>query len=90
MRLLVTRSQPNASETAFALRAHGHEPIVAPLFELEILSEVEADDGPWNAILLTSVNALWGAIALCMVVRLLVLALRTRTGAWMVTGALRA
>ena len=64
MRLLVTRSQPNASETAFALRAHGHEPIVAPLFELEILSEVEADDGPWDAILLTSVNALWGAIAL--------------------------
>ena len=64
MRLLVTRGQPNASETAFALRAHGHEPIVAPLFELEILSEVEADDGPWDAILLTSVNALWGAIAL--------------------------
>jgi uroporphyrinogen-III synthase len=64
VRLLVTRSQPSASETAFALRTHGHEPIVAPLSGLEILSEVEADDGPWDAILLTSVNALWGAIAL--------------------------
>ena len=63
MRLLVTRGQPNASETAFALRAHGHEPIVAPLFELEILAELEPEDGSWDAILLTSVNAMW---AVCM------------------------
>ena len=59
MRLLVTRSRPDAARTAVALRAHGHEPIVAPLFELEILAELEADDGSWDAILLTSVNALW-------------------------------
>ncbi|WP_042407216.1 MATE family efflux transporter [Streptacidiphilus carbonis] len=37
-----------------------------------------------------SLNALWGAIALCMAVRLLFLGLRARTGAWLVTGAVRA
>ncbi|MEY9965500.1 putative MATE family efflux protein [Streptacidiphilus sp. MAP12-16] len=37
-----------------------------------------------------SLVALWGAIALCMVVRLLFLGLRARTGAWLVTGAVRA
>ncbi|MHA6761612.1 MATE family efflux transporter [Streptacidiphilus sp. PAMC 29251] len=37
-----------------------------------------------------SLNALWGAITLCMVVRLLFLTLRARTGAWLVTGAVRA
>ena len=60
MRLLVTRSQPHAARTAAALWARGHEPIVAPLFRLEILSEVGPEDGPWDAILLTSVNAMWG------------------------------
>jgi uroporphyrinogen-III synthase len=63
VRLLVTRSQPNAARTAAAVRALGHEPIVAPLFEIEILSEVDPDNGPWAAILLTSANALWGAAA---------------------------
>ena len=38
----------------------------------------------------SSLVALWGAIALCMAVRLLFLALRARTGAWLVTGAVRA
>ncbi len=37
-----------------------------------------------------SLDALWGAITLCMVVRLLFLTLRARTGAWLVTGAVRA
>ncbi|MEY9838534.1 putative MATE family efflux protein [Streptacidiphilus sp. EB103A] len=37
-----------------------------------------------------SLVALWGAIALCMTVRLLFLTLRARTGAWLVTGAVRA
>ena len=60
MRILVTRSQPNAAKTAAALRARGHEPIVAPLLEMELISEVDAKDGPWTAILLTSVNGLRG------------------------------
>ena len=60
MRLLITRDEASAERTAVALRAHGHEPIVAPLFGIEILSEVEPEDAPWDAILLTSVNALRG------------------------------
>jgi uroporphyrinogen-III synthase len=60
LRILVTRSQPRAADTALALRARGHEPIVTPLFEMELVSEVDAKAGPWNAILLTSANGLWG------------------------------
>lgn len=63
MRILVTRSQPNAAKTAAALRGRGHEPIVAPLLEMELLAEVEAKDGPWTAILLTSANGLWGIVS---------------------------
>jgi putative MATE family efflux protein len=37
-----------------------------------------------------SLVALWGATTLCMAVRLLFLTLRARTGAWLVTGAVRA
>ena len=37
-----------------------------------------------------SLDALWWAFTLCMVVRLLFLGLRARTGAWLVTGAVRA
>ena len=37
-----------------------------------------------------SLVALWGAITLCLAVRLLFLTLRARTGAWLVTGAVRA
>ncbi len=60
VRLLLTRPQPDAARTAVALRALGHEPIVAPLIGIEIVSEVDPDEGPWAAILLTSANALWG------------------------------
>jgi uroporphyrinogen-III synthase len=60
VRLLIIRDDAGAERTALALRARGHEPIVAPLFGIEILSEVEPGDGPWDAILLTSVNALRG------------------------------
>jgi len=63
VRILVTRSQPNAAKTAAALRGRGHEPIVAPLLEMELLAEVEAKDGPWTAILLTSANGLWGIVS---------------------------
>ena len=60
MRILVTRPQPGAADTALVLRARGHEPILAPLSEIELLSEVDAKRGPWTAILLTSANGLWG------------------------------
>ena len=60
MRILVTRSQPRAADTALALHELGHEPIIAPLFEIELLSDVDPKTGPWTAILLTSANGLWG------------------------------
>jgi uroporphyrinogen-III synthase len=63
VRILVTRPQPGAADTASALHARGHEPIIAPLSEFELLSEVEAKRGPWTAILLTSANGLWGITA---------------------------
>lgn len=63
MRILVTRPQPRAAATALALRARGHEPIVASLSEIELLAEVDAKTGPWDAILLTSANALGGIVS---------------------------
>jgi uroporphyrinogen-III synthase len=60
LRILVTRPQPGAADTALALRARGHAPIVAPLSEIEILSEVDPKSGPWTAIVLTSANGLHG------------------------------
>jgi uroporphyrinogen-III synthase len=60
VRILVTRSQPRAADTASALRARGHEPIIAPLFEIELLTEVDPKNGPWAAIVLTSANGLRG------------------------------
>ncbi len=60
MRILVTRPQPRAAQTAADLRARGHEPIIAPLFEMERLADVDPKTGPWDAILLTSANGLCG------------------------------
>lgn len=62
MRILLTRPQPGAAQTADALRARGHAPIVAPLFQIEILSKVDPKAGDWAAILLTSANALLGIL----------------------------
>jgi uroporphyrinogen-III synthase len=57
VRVLLTRPQADAERTALALRARGHEPIIAPLLELEILSDAALGAGPWTAILVTSANA---------------------------------
>jgi len=62
VRLLVTRPQPEAERTAAALRARGHEAIVAPLLHIEVAADADLGDGPWAAILVTSANAA-GAIA---------------------------
>ncbi len=57
MRILLTRPQADAERTAATLRARGHEVIVAPLLDLEILPDTDLGAGPWSAILLTSANA---------------------------------
>ncbi len=63
MRILVTRPQPSAADTALALCARGHEPIIAPLFEMERIADVDPKSGPWDAILLTSANGLRGIVS---------------------------
>jgi uroporphyrinogen-III synthase len=44
------------------LDARGHAPIVAPLFQIEILCQVDPKTAEWAAILLTSANALPGIL----------------------------
>lgn len=56
MRIFVFRPPAEAERTAAAIRAHGHEPIVAPLFAVSRLPE-PAPGGPFSAIVLTSGNA---------------------------------
>lgn len=55
MRLLVTRPEADAARTAQALRARGHEALVAPLLRVEAIA---ADFGiSFDAVLMTSANA---------------------------------
>lgn len=57
MRILLTRPEADAQRTATALRARGHEAIVAPLLRIEILSDADLGAGPWAGIVVTSANA---------------------------------
>jgi uroporphyrinogen-III synthase len=57
LRLLVTRPEPDAIRTADALRAKGHEVLVAPMLTFEPIRDVALGAGPWAALLLTSANA---------------------------------
>ncbi len=52
--VLVTRSEPGASETAGRLARLGHQPIVEPLFSLEA---IPATPPPFDALAFTSANA---------------------------------
>jgi len=55
MRLLVTRPEPDATRTAEALRARGHEVLVAPL--LATLTIAADFTGHYDGVLMTSANA---------------------------------
>ena len=57
MRLLVTRPEPDNARTAAALRARGHEVMLAPVLRVEAEPEAELGGGPWSAVLITSANA---------------------------------
>jgi uroporphyrinogen-III synthase len=60
MRLVITRPQADGERTAAALRARGHDVLVAPLLRVE---PVAANlFGSWSAVIITSANAP-GAIA---------------------------
>ena len=55
MRVVVTRPEPDGKRTATALRALGHEVLVAPLMAVQ---KVAADlSGHWGAVIVTSANA---------------------------------
>jgi uroporphyrinogen-III synthase len=55
MRLAVTRPLSDGERTAAALRARGHQALVAPLMRVE---PVTADlAGDWSAVIITSANA---------------------------------
>lgn len=57
MRILVTRPDDEAQRTAEALRALGHEPVVAPVLRIVARPDVDLGAGPWDAVLMTSGNA---------------------------------
>ncbi len=56
MRLLVTRPEPDGERTAAALRAYGHEVVVAPLLRVETIA-TRLPEGPYGAVVMTSANA---------------------------------
>jgi uroporphyrinogen-III synthase len=55
MRLAVTRPQADSERTATALRARGHQVLVAPLMRVEAVA-VDLR-GTWAAVIMTSANA---------------------------------
>ena len=57
MRLLVTRPEPDASRTAEALRRLGHEVIVSPLFTYRPMIDRPLPKRRFQAVLVTSGNA---------------------------------
>ena len=56
MRLLVTRPEPDNERTAQALRAQGHETVLAPLLRIETIADADLGAPPFAAVLLTSAN----------------------------------
>jgi uroporphyrinogen-III synthase len=56
MRLLITRPEPDNERTAAALRALGHEVMLAPLLRIEAVADADLGAPPWAAVLLTSAN----------------------------------
>jgi uroporphyrinogen-III synthase len=57
VRLLVTRPRPDGERTAAALRARGHQVLLADLLRIEAVPEANLGPGPWSAAILTSANA---------------------------------
>jgi uroporphyrinogen-III synthase len=57
MRLLVTRPAPDNASTAEALRARGHDVMLAPVLRVAPEANADLGVGPWAAVLITSANA---------------------------------
>lgn len=57
LKLIVTRPEPDASRTAEALRRLGHEPILSPMLDISYDSAALLPERPFQAVLVTSRNA---------------------------------
>ncbi|MDJ1159785.1 uroporphyrinogen-III synthase [Chelatococcus sp. SYSU_G07232] len=80
MRVLVLRPLADAERTAARLAARGHEAVCAPVLAVR-RTEAEPPSGPFDALVLTSANALVAVDALPQAHRCLpVLAVGRRTG----------
>ena len=55
MHIVVTRPQPDGERTAAALRAHGHDVLLAPLMRVEPVPAKLG--GGWGGVIVTSANA---------------------------------
>ncbi|GJL97220.1 MAG: uroporphyrinogen III methyltransferase [Hyphobacterium sp.] len=56
MKILITRSEPGASQTGERVRKRGATPIIAPLLHIEFADDIEIELGRTNALLFTSPN----------------------------------
>jgi uroporphyrinogen-III synthase len=56
VRLLVTRPEPDAERTGAALRARGHDVLLAPLLRVEAVA-CDLGDAAYGAVVMTSANA---------------------------------
>lgn len=61
MRVLVTRPEPGAAQTAARLEALGHEAVVVPLSEVEPVKAPVPDVAGFDAVAVTSANAVGSA-----------------------------
>jgi len=56
MRLLLTRPEPDNARTAAALRALGHDVVLAPMLRIEFVDNADLGPPAFAAVLLTSAN----------------------------------
>src|SRR5258706_15554922 len=60
MAVLVTRPDPDGESTAVALRARGFEVLLAPILRFEPVAFHDDEDAHYDAVIVTSANALRG------------------------------
>src|SRR5580693_8909434 len=60
MAVLVTRPRPDDETTSAALRARGYQTLTAPMLRFEAVAFKDDTDAPYDAVIVTSANALRG------------------------------
>ncbi|MES2752487.1 MAG: uroporphyrinogen-III synthase, partial [Pseudomonadota bacterium] len=58
MTVFVTRPAPDNEKTAQALRARGYEVLLSPTMRFEAIAFRDDDDAEYDAVILTSANAI--------------------------------